>query len=125
GYACAALTDRKRITCDAALNRIYEIQSLTNRTLNPLRAFVELMTGLRELADSGATPAEILGAVLDRTGYLAELRASDDPQDATRVENLAELHAVATEVSELEPEGTLSELLERVSLVADADQLPA
>jgi DNA helicase-2/ATP-dependent DNA helicase PcrA len=83
------------------------------------------MTGLRELAASGATPADVLGAVLDRTGYLAELRASDDPQDATRVENLAELHAVATEFTELDPEGTLSDFLERVSLVADADQIPA
>src|SRR5690606_11498880 len=92
---------------------------------NPLRAFAALMTGLRELADSGASPSEILGGVLDRTGYLAELRASDDPQDPTRVENLAELHGVATEFSELEPEGTLSDFLERVSLVADADQIPA
>ncbi|MFJ4231939.1 UvrD-helicase domain-containing protein [Cellulosimicrobium cellulans] len=123
--AVAALADRERISFGAALARIDEIPGLTNRTLNPLRAFVELMTGLRELADSGASPSEILGAVLDRTGYLAELRASDDPQDATRVENLAELHAVATEFTELDPEGTLSDFLERVSLVADADQIPA
>ncbi|MCB7136675.1 UvrD-helicase domain-containing protein [Cellulosimicrobium marinum] len=123
--AVAALADRERISFGAALDRIDEIPGLTNRTLNPLRAFVELMTGLRELAASGATPADVLGAVLDRTGYLAELRASDDPQDATRVENLAELHAVAAEFTELEPEGTLSDFLERVSLVADADQIPA
>ncbi|WP_454041210.1 UvrD-helicase domain-containing protein [Cellulosimicrobium sp. Marseille-Q8652] len=123
--AVAALAERERISFGAALDRIDEIPGLTNRTLNPLRGFVELMAGLRELADSGATPADVLGAVLDRTGYLAELRASDDPQDATRVENLAELHAVATEFTELEPEGTLSDFLERVSLVADADQIPA
>ncbi|WP_069387548.1 UvrD-helicase domain-containing protein [Cellulosimicrobium cellulans] len=123
--AVAALADRERISFGAALDRLDEIPGLTNRTLNPLRAFAELMTGLRELADSGATPADVLGAVLDRTGYLAELRASDDPQDATRVENLAELHAVAAEFTELDPEGTLSDFLERVSLVADADQIPA
>ncbi|MFC8922377.1 DNA helicase PcrA [Cellulosimicrobium sp. NPDC057127] len=122
--AVAALADRERISFGAALDRLDEIPGLTNRTLNPLRAFAELMTGLRELADSGATPADVLGAVLDRTGYLAELRASDDPQDATRVENLAELHAVAAEFTELDPEGTLSDFLERVSLVADADQIP-
>ncbi|MBD8078289.1 DNA helicase PcrA [Cellulosimicrobium arenosum] len=121
----AALADRERISFGAALDRIDEIPGLTNRTLNPLRAFAGLMAGLRELAASGASPGEVLGAVLDRTGYLAELRASDDPQDATRVENLAELHAVATEFTELEPEGTLSDFLERVSLVADADQIPA
>ncbi|MBD5786868.1 DNA helicase PcrA [Cellulosimicrobium terreum] len=123
--AVAALADRERISFGAALDRLDEIPGLTNRSLNPLRAFAGLMTGLRELAASGATPSDVLGAVLDRTGYLAELRASDDPQDATRVENLAELHAVATEFVELEPEGTLSDFLERVSLVADADQIPA
>ena len=83
------------------------------------------MAGLRELAESGAGPAEVLGEVLDRTGYLAELRASDDPQDASRVENLAELLAVATEFEQAEPEGDLADFLERVSLVADSDQIPA
>jgi len=62
--------------------------------------------------------------VLDRSGYLAELRGSDDPQDASRVENLAELHAVASEFSQSYPEGDLADFLERVSLVADSDQIP-
>jgi DNA helicase-2/ATP-dependent DNA helicase PcrA len=62
--------------------------------------------------------------VLDRTGYLAELRASDDPQDEGRVENLAELHAVAVDFGETDPEGSLADFLERVSLVADSDQIP-
>ncbi|MBO0608581.1 DNA helicase PcrA [Myceligenerans salitolerans] len=120
----ADFAERERISFGAALDRVEEIPGMTTRSLKPLRAFAELMTGLRELVDDGAGPAEILSAVLDRTGYLAELRASDDPQDASRVENLAELHAVATEFSELEPEGDLADFLERVSLVADADQIP-
>ena len=44
--------------------------------------------------------SDLLEAVLDRSGYLAELRASHDPQDETRVENLAELVAVAREFDE-------------------------
>ncbi|GAB3160539.1 DNA helicase PcrA [Myceligenerans halotolerans] len=120
----ADFAERERISFGAALDRVDEIPGMTTRSLKPLRAFAELMTGLRELVDDGAGPAEVLSAVLDRTGYLAELRASDDPQDASRVENLAELHAVATEFSELEPEGDLADFLERVSLVADADQIP-
>ncbi|MBL0884728.1 DNA helicase PcrA [Myceligenerans indicum] len=120
----ADFAERERISFGAALDRVEEIPGMTTRSLKPLRAFAELMTGLRELVDDGAGPAEILSAVLDRTGYLAELRASEDPQDASRVENLAELHAVATEFGELEPEGDLADFLERVSLVADADQIP-
>jgi DNA helicase-2/ATP-dependent DNA helicase PcrA len=62
--------------------------------------------------------------VLDRSGYLAELRGSEDPQDASRVENLAELHAVASEFEQTDPDGDLADFLERVSLVADSDQIP-
>ncbi|RXR27359.1 DNA helicase PcrA [Oerskovia turbata] len=121
----AAFAERERISFAASLDRAEEIPGMTTRTLNPLRAFRELFHGLLDLYATGATPAEILGAVLDRSGYLAELRASDDPQDGSRVENLAELHAVASEFTELEPEGTLTDFLERVSLVADSDQIPS
>ncbi|GAA4735702.1 DNA helicase PcrA [Isoptericola chiayiensis] len=120
----AGFADGERISFGAALQRIDEIPGMTTRTLKPLRTFAAMMSELQAMVDDGATPAEILGAVLDRTGYLAELRASDDPQDATRVENLAELHAVAAEFTEADPEGDLADFLERVSLVADADQIP-
>ena len=99
------------------------IVGLTGRARNLVAEFGALMGSLRDLAAT-ATPAEVLDAALDRSGYLAELRASEDPQDATRVENLAELHAVAAEFSELDPEGDLGDFLERVALVADSDQIP-
>ncbi len=120
----AAFAERERISFGAALERAEDVPGMSTRSLNPLRAFRELMTGLRALVEQGEPPAVVLDAVLDRTGYLAELRASDDPQDASRVENLAELHAVATEFSETDPEGSLDDFLERVSLVADSDQIP-
>nr|NLD41066.1 UvrD-helicase domain-containing protein [Actinomycetales bacterium] len=99
------------------------IFGLAGRAQRLVSEFHQLMVGLREFAAT-ASPAEILDAALDRSGYLAELRASEDPQDATRVENLAELHAVAAEFAESEPEGTLGDFLERVALVADSDQIP-
>ena len=121
----AAYAERERISFGAALDRVDEVPGVATRSLNALRTFADLMTDLRALASSGAGPAEVLGAVLDRTGYLAELRGSDDPQDASRVENLAELHAVASEFEQSEPEGDLADFLERVSLVADSDQIPS
>jgi DNA helicase-2/ATP-dependent DNA helicase PcrA len=66
----------------------------------------------------------VLEAILEQTGYVAELQASHDPQDETRLENLAELVQVAREFEETAPEGTLTEFLERVSLVADTDDIP-
>jgi DNA helicase-2/ATP-dependent DNA helicase PcrA len=119
----AGFAERERISFGAALERIDDVPGLSPRALTPLKAFAELLAGLRELAAT-AGPSEVLGAVLDRTGYLAELRASDDPQDGSRVDNLAELHAVATEFEQSDPDGDLSDFLERVSLVADSDQIP-
>ena len=120
----ASFADRERTSFGAALERADEIPGMTNRSLKPLLAFRDLMRELRALVDGGAQPAEVLGAVLDKTGYLAELRASEDPQDEGRVENLAELHAVAADFGETDPEGSLADFLERVSLVADSDQIP-
>jgi len=121
----AAFAERERISFGAALDRLEEVPGLGTRALSGMTAFATMLADLRTLADSGAGPAEVLGAVLDRSGYLAELRASDDPQDASRVENLAELHAVATEFEQSDPDGDLADFLERVSLVADSDQIPS
>jgi len=120
----ASFAERERISFGAALERLDEVPGLGTRAVTGLSGFVEMMSELRSLAEDGAGPAEVLGAVLDRSGYLAELRASEDPQDASRVENLAELHAVATEFEQSEPDGDLADFLERVSLVADSDQIP-
>ena len=100
------------------------VEGLTTRARTQVRGFHELLTTLRHMLAEGDGVADILDAALDASGYLAELRASDDPQDATRVENLAELHAVAADFQAANPEGSLADFLERVSLVADSDQLP-
>ncbi|UZN02129.1 DNA helicase PcrA [Cellulomonas sp. S1-8] len=120
----AAFAERERTSFGEGLARLDEVPGLGTRALTGLRAFAAMLDELRDLAASGAGPAQVLGSVLDRSGYLAELRASEDPQDGSRVENLAELHAVAAEFEQAEPEGTLTDFLERVSLVADSDQIP-
>ncbi len=82
------------------------------------------MEGLATLVEGGTPPATVLEAILEQTGYLRELTTSTDPQDESRVENLAELVAVAREYEESDPDGTVAGFLERVSLVADSDQIP-
>ncbi|GEL94532.1 DNA helicase PcrA [Cellulomonas composti] len=120
----ASFAEQERISFGAALDRLDEVPGLGTRAVVGLGSFATMLHDLRELA-AGAGPAQVLGAVLDRSGYLAELRASEDPQDASRVENLAELHAVASEFEANDPEGDLADFLERVSLVADSDQIPS
>ena len=102
-----------------------EVVGITARAAKSAAAFWGLIETLRAAEARGASQADILEEVLDRTGYLAELRRSDDPQDASRVENLAELHSVAGAFAADAPTGTLADFLERVALVADSDQVPA
>ena len=102
-----------------------EVLGITARAAKSAAAFWGLIETLRAAEARGASQADILEEVLDRTGYLAELRRSDDPQDASRVENLAELHSVAGAFAADAPGGTLADFLERVALVADSDQVPA
>ncbi|MBD8868608.1 DNA helicase PcrA [Nocardioides donggukensis] len=141
--ACvAAFADREGLIFWEALRRAEEAPGVATRSLKAIRGFVDLVEELQSMVDAGERPDVILESVLERSGYLAELEASDDPQDETRVENLAELVAVAREFSDdpvagpsadpADPDDTvagtatpgLSDFLERVALVADADQIP-
>jgi DNA helicase-2/ATP-dependent DNA helicase PcrA len=123
--ACVeVLAQRERITFADALVRADEAPAIATRSLAQIQAFVTLMSDLRTLVEAGSGPATVLAAVLEQTGYLAELAHSTDPQDETRIENLAELESVAREFETDRPDGTLGDFLERVSLVADSDEIP-
>jgi len=127
--ACVeALAARDRISYGAALRRAADAPGISARAAHGIADFVALLDGLRELA-ADAPPEEVLEVALQRSGYLVELEESLDPQDAGRVENLQELVSVAREYTEraaaLEEQATLTGFLEQVSLVADADEVPA
>jgi DNA helicase-2/ATP-dependent DNA helicase PcrA len=116
-----AFAGRERIPFWDALRRADEAPGLATRSLNAIKEFVSLLDDLRgkELSLS-----ELAEEVLSSTGYRTELETSGDPQDESRLENLNELISVAQEFEEANPEGTLVDFLEQVSLVADADQIP-
>ncbi|MYW19442.1 DNA helicase PcrA [Streptomyces sp. SID486] len=122
-----ALAQREKISFPQALKRVDEAYGMAARSTNAVKRFNTLMEELRTVVESGAGPATVLEAILERTGYLAELQNSTDPQDETRIENLQELAAVALEFEQERAEGeagTLADFLEQVALVADSDQIP-
>jgi len=133
----AAHAERERISFAAALRAAAageEILLLHPRSRSAITVFVALLDELRTKVGDGEPVADILEAVLERTGYRDELDASEDPQDASRLDNLTELVTVAREFAEVGPvipvqdggaePGSLAAFLERVALVADADQIP-
>jgi DNA helicase-2/ATP-dependent DNA helicase PcrA len=120
---------------------------LNTRSANAIAGFVEMLDDLRGRLDSSQGDlGELVEAVLDRSGYRAELESSSDPQDLARLDNLNELVSVAHEFAtdlantaaldessdlqdipddeDVPDTGVLAEFLERVSLVADADEIP-
>jgi DNA helicase-2/ATP-dependent DNA helicase PcrA len=151
-----AHANRQRISFGAALRAVAldastpdaggeVVPGLPARATGAVAEFVALIDELRDLAVV-APPEEVLEAVLNRTGYLAALEESENPQDQSRVENLRELVSVAREyteraelavaaaaqvteetgeqVEQAAPAPSLAGFLEQVSLVADADELP-
>jgi DNA helicase-2/ATP-dependent DNA helicase PcrA len=117
------------ISFGAALERADVVPGLAPRSMNAIQEFTSMMTGLRGVAAGpDATPAAILEAVLDQTGYLRELQGSSDPQDESRLDNLRELVSVASEFEQqraaLGEPADLDAFLEQVSLIADADTVP-
>ncbi len=134
-----ALAARDGLTFWEALRRADEAPGLASRSLTQIQAFVAMVEELQSMVDGGERPDVVLDTVLARSGYLAWLEESDDPQDETRRENLGELVAVAREFADDPVAGPsadpadvdagtvapgLSDFLERVSLVADTDQIP-
>jgi DNA helicase II / ATP-dependent DNA helicase PcrA len=119
-----AFAARERTSFARALARAADIPDLAARSARAIEAFGELIGGLRESAQAGSPVGDLAEAVLDRSGYLAELEVSSDLQDESRIENLKELVSVAREYDSRNPGGTLPDFLEQVSLVADADQIP-
>jgi DNA helicase II / ATP-dependent DNA helicase PcrA len=123
--ACVeALADRERITFWEALRRAEEAPGIASRSVKAIDAFVAMVDGLAAMVADDAKVDTVLEAVLAESSLLVELEESSDPQDETRVENLAELVAVAREFADESETATLAEFLERVALVADADQIP-
>lgn len=140
--ACVAVyAENTGLSFNDALQAAAEgkVPMLNTRSEKCITSFVELMDDLRGRLDGEL--GELVEAVLDRTGYRTELENSSDPQDLARLDNLNELVSVAHEFStdlanaeasgEVDPAdedipdtGVLAKFLERVSLVADADELP-
>jgi DNA helicase-2/ATP-dependent DNA helicase PcrA len=120
----AGFAARERITFAEALRTPNDVPGMAARSAAAIAGFNALIDDLREQAATDGPVAELVEAVLDRTGYQVSLETSPDPQDETRVENLQELVSVAREFDGATPDGTLADFLERVALVADADEIP-
>lgn len=121
----AGYADAHGLTFFESIEHMDQIEGMTGRTTKPLGAFRDLMHELADFAkEHDSKPSEVVAEVLDKSGLLEELQRSEDPQDASRVDNLSQLQSVAAEFEQNTPDATLAGFLETTALVADSDQLP-
>ena len=113
------------------LLRCNEITLVPARAAQAITEFTSMISALSVLVEAKVKPSVIVEAALEQSGLLKELADSTDPQDEVRVENLKELVAVSMEYEERsfeelgeDEEISLAGFLEKVSLVADADEIP-
>ena len=121
----ASYADAYDTTFFGAIEHMEQIEGMSARTTKPLGVFRDMMHGLADFAkDHDTKPSEVVAEVLSKSGILEELQRSEDPQDASRVDNLSQLQSVAAEFEQNTPDATLAGFLETTALVADSDQLP-
>ena len=126
--ACVeALAQRERLTFWEALRSADEAPGIATRSLKRVAAFVAMIDGAADAwSTSGARPDDVLEAVLDAVRLPRGARASR-PTRRTRPASRTSTSSsrVAARVRRrARPDGDARDFLERVALVADADQIP-
>ena len=102
------------------LTQLHLVDTIKGKTKEKLEEFgILIFTLVAEMEDK--TVLDILESILERTGYLAQLEESTDPQDQARAENIGELLSVAKDFQDTNPNGTVEDFLEQVALVNDVD----
>ena len=102
------------------LTQLHLADTIKGKTKEKLEEFgILIFTLVAEMDDKSVL--DILEAILERTGYLAQLEESTDPQDQARAENIGELLSVAKDFQDTNPTGTVEDFLEQVALVNDVD----
>jgi DNA helicase-2/ATP-dependent DNA helicase PcrA len=99
-----------------------EAVDLTGAAKKACRAVRDLFEGWR-VAAREVPPAELIGAVLDESGYRAELEAENTIEAESRLENLEELINAAREYERYDPEPTLEGFLQEQALYSEQDAL--
>lgn len=105
-----------------ACSEAERIPDLHTRSIAPLKSFSQLIHELRrQLVDQ--TAADLIAAVIERTGYRKQLLESRHEEDRERLANIEELISAAEVLAEETGDASLTHFLEHVALVSDVDGL--
>ena len=110
----------REVSIYSALSQMVQEKDLAARASNALTKFLEMLDSLIAKRNHSPLP-EIIDDILTQTSYREYLLEGDDGED--RWQNVQELRGVAAEYADLAPDEALSAFLEKVSLVADVDEM--
>ena len=120
-----AFASRENISLYESMRHVDEVDYLGARGRNAIAKFVAMM---EELRAGTQEVGDLINLITDVSGYRDELEKSKDPRDEARLDNLNELVAYARDFAQQaranDEDDSVQAFLERVSLVADADQIP-
>ena len=105
----------------ARIVRGLEDRAFSGRAAASLAVFRDLIVSLTDVARQDPVSIAI-GKMLDRSGYLQDLRDDRSEDSEARIENLAELVSAAREYESREPEPSLTGFVDRLSLLSDVDE---
>jgi DNA helicase II / ATP-dependent DNA helicase PcrA len=113
---------QKDVSMYSAMLEIDSIEGLTKRAANSMDKFISLMNYFI-ISRENMKVSDLIDEILEKTGYLKELKDENTPESKARIENLQEFYSAAVEFEENYEDKSLSTFLERVALVSDQDQV--
>ena len=116
----AAFAEGEGLSLSTSMLRAEEIPDLTPRARKAARAFGELIQTLRRLQDTMSV-TQLLNALLDRSGYLNDLRSQPSEEAQDRIANIQEFLNTASQFERESEETSLQAFLEQLSLATDLD----
>ena len=112
---------RRPTRCGPGWSADLKERAFSGRAAASLTVFRDLIVSLTEIARQDSVSIAI-GKMLDRSGYLQDLREDRSEDGEARIENLAELVSAAREYESREPEPSLGGFVDRLSLLSDVDE---
>ncbi len=113
--------DANGISFYDALRESEQITTI-GRSASKLRPFVSMIQAFRSKQEFFGLE-ELVRDILEVTGYVRELEASNEEDAEDRIENIDEFISKVVSYETTHEEASLSEFLEEVALVADIDQI--
>lgn len=104
----------------SALLDIDDLPGFTARAMSSVKKFVSLINSFIRTKDE-VNVSKIIEEIIEATGYLNELKNSNEADDISRIENLQELVSAAVDFENSSEDKSLSAFLEKVTLVSDID----